>query len=96
MKRAGGVFVALSILSIIFAQPAIEWQRCIGGSNDDYAYAVEQTADGGYIVAGCTKSGDIPGVHGEWDILVVKLNSSGDIQWQRCLGGRDSEFVYSV
>jgi len=53
------------------------------------AYSVKQTSEGGYIVAGATQStdGDVSGNHGGYDIWVVKLSSTGNIQWQKCFGG---------
>ena len=55
--------------------PNIEWQKCLGGSDDDGAFSVQQTSDGGYIVAGLTGSnnGDVSGNHGGGDVWVVKL-----------------------
>ncbi len=80
------------------ASGTIQWQKCLGGSSDDYIYDVQQTADGGYIVAGTTYSndGDVTGNHGGYDYWIVKLNASGVIQWQKCLGGSGSEWAYSV
>jgi hypothetical protein len=78
--------------------PAIEWQRCLGGSGGDGAAAVEQTSDGGFVVAGSTNSndGDIVGNHGSTDIWVVKLGQEEEIQWQRCLGGSAFDAVASI
>ena len=78
--------------------PTIEWQKCLGGSNDDWAYSIQQTSDSGFIVAGYTESsnGDVSGNHGAYDYWVVKLNSSGDILWQICLGGTNVDVAYSI
>ena len=72
-------------------------------SYDDKAYSVQQTSDGGYIVAGSTRSndGDVSGNHEEvwwlvWDFWVVKLDRYGDIEWQKCLGGSDSDWAYNI
>ena len=72
----------------------IEWQKCLGGNEEDGAYSVIQTSDGGYAVAGYTRSdsGDVIGKHGVTDIWVVKLNTVGDIVWQKCLGGSSNVF----
>lgn len=68
---------------------AIQWQKSLGGSRPDYGWSIRQTFDGGYIVAGSSKStdGDVTGNHGGTDAWVVKLNSTGGMQWQKCLGG---------
>jgi len=78
---------------------AIQWQKCLGGSGEDGAYSIQPTADGGYIVAGDSHSndGDVSGNHGGTiDAWVVKLSSSGDIQWQKCLGGSGTDVAYSI
>jgi len=76
----------------------IEWQKCLGGSGRDRAYSIQQTSDGGFIVAGYTESndGDVSGNHGNADYWVVKLNSAGNIEWQKCLGGSDWDRPYSI
>ena len=58
-----------------FGQPTIAWQKCLGGSWYDYAYSIQQTTDGGYIVAGEAQSyvGDVSGNNGSMDYWVVKL-----------------------
>jgi len=76
----------------------IEWQKSLGGSDWDWAYSIDQTADGGFIVAGYSKSndGDVSGNHGSYDYWVVKLNSAGDIEWQKSLGGSSSDWAHSI
>ncbi|MGB3074225.1 MAG: hypothetical protein WBB36_02835, partial [Chitinophagales bacterium] len=77
---------------------SIEWQKCLGGSGYEIAKSVQQTSDGGFIVAGYTEStdGDISGNHGGSDYWVVKLDSHGVMEWQKCLGGSYYEFAHSV
>jgi hypothetical protein len=76
----------------------IQWQRCLGGSLQDNAHSIQQTTDGGYIVAGSTDSnnGDVSGNHGGGDYWIVKLAATGNIQWQRCLGGSGYDYAYSI
>lgn len=71
----------------------IEWQNALGGSEDDSAYSVQQTFDGGYILSGHTASndGDVTNNNGSIDYWVVKLNSNGVLQWQKTLGGSSWE-----
>ncbi|MBK7269834.1 MAG: hypothetical protein IPI07_10085 [Flavobacteriales bacterium] len=66
------------------------WEKSLGGNWEDQATAVRQTADNGFIVAGFTASannGDVTGFHGGYDYWVVKLSSTGNLEWQKCLGG---------
>ncbi len=74
----------------------VQWQKCLGGTEDEYA-SVKQVSDGGYIVCGSTNStdGDVIGNHGS-DIWVVKLNSGGNLQWQKCLGGSGYDDANSI
>lgn len=76
----------------------IQWQKCLGGSETDLPNALQQTTDGGYIVAGLTFSndGDVSGNHGGVDAWVVKLNSKGKIQWQKCFGGKKWDDANSI
>lgn len=76
----------------------IQWQKCLGGTLEDYAQSIEQTTDGGYIIAGTSNSndGDVTLNHGNTDIWIVKLKNSGDIHWQRSLGGSLSEYAQSI
>lgn len=77
----------------------IEWEKKYGGIYfQDYAYSVIQTLDGGYVFSGVNKSnsGDITGNHGSWDCWVVKVNSLGNLIWQKSLGGSDSEEAKSI
>src|SRR5690349_17064473 len=96
--------ITLTVLSFIFSlqtfsqAPAIQWQKCLGGTSGDEAYSVQQTADGGYIVAGNTTSNDfdVSGNHGLEDFWVVKLDAGGNIQWQKCLGGTGDDRAFSI
>ena len=71
----------------------IEWQRTYGGPDEELLYGgIKETQDGGYIVAGFTKSFG-PGQHDFW---ILKLASNGNIEWQYAYGGSDMDFPYSV
>jgi hypothetical protein len=76
----------------------IQWQKSLGGSNEEIARSIQPTPDGGYIVAGSAKSnnGDVSGNHGGSDAWIIKLSSSGTIQWQKSLGGSYEEIARSV
>lgn len=76
----------------------IEWQKALGGTGVEAAREIQQTKDDGYIVAGSTTSnnGDVTNNKGAQDFWLVKLNSVGDVLWQRVLGGPGVDLAYSV
>lgn len=63
-----------------------------GGSNTESAHSVVQTGDGGYALAGMTRSYGEGGV----DVWLVKTDSSGEKEWAKTFGGSDYEGVYSL
>jgi len=69
----------------------ITWQKTYGG-NWSYASALDQTTDGGYIVAGHTHDYGA----GFSDILLLKLDSTGAISWQKVYGGSGFEWAHAV
>ena len=78
----------------------IEWQKTIGGSMFDSFPQINQTSDGGYIVAGASES-DISGdktenSQGSYDYWVLKLDESGNIIWQNTIGGSEPEQPYTI
>lgn len=77
---------------------ALEWERNYGGSGGDYAYSIIQTFDGGYAVAGYSDSngGDISENFGGEDYWIVKLDNTGNIEWEQSYGGSGWERAYSI
>lgn len=74
------------------SQGYLEWSRTYGGTSHDYAYSVQQTADGGYIVAGYTRS--FGAAYN--DVYLIKTDYLGYIAWSRTYGGSDGDYGYSV
>jgi hypothetical protein len=76
----------------------LKWQKCLGGTSQDVARDILVTSDGGYVVAGWTQSndGDVSGNFGSWDYWIIKLDSAGNIQWQKCHGGTGQDQAYSI
>ncbi|MFH0867637.1 MAG: T9SS type A sorting domain-containing protein [Bacteroidota bacterium] len=76
----------------------LQWQKSLGGSSDEWGKAVIETTDGQFIVVGTTSSdnGDVSGNHGSLDYWVVKLEASGNIVWQKTLGGSSDDEGYSI
>jgi hypothetical protein len=63
------------------------WTKTIGGDGTGKAYSIIQSSDGGYVVAGYTRSFGA----GYVDIYVVKLDSSGNVVWTKTIIGRSSD-----
>jgi len=79
----------------------IQWQKLLGGSDEDHAYSIRQTSDGGYIIAGSSASsntGTLTGLNsnGLNDYWIVKLNTSGTLQWQKLLGGSEDDIANCI
>jgi len=70
----------------------LQWTRTIGGENEDLGHSLIQTSDGGYAIAGHTKSFGA----GDWDVYVVKLDSAGNLQWTRTIGGENEDLSLSL
>lgn len=78
----------------------IEWQNNIGGAGQDWLYCLTHDTDGGFIICGKSSSG-ISGDKtelnlGSEDYWVIKLDSSGDIQWQNTIGGGQLDRPYKI
>ncbi|GAA4466813.1 hypothetical protein GCM10023189_49510 [Nibrella saemangeumensis] len=74
------------------------WQRTLGGSSFDVANAVRALPNGDFVVAGGTASnnGDVTGLRADNDFWVVRLNSAGNLIWQKTLGGTGSEIAFAL
>lgn len=76
----------------------IQWQACFGGSEADWIDDIIETDEGGYFILGTTYSGngDVTSNHGDCDIWLVKTDSIGNMQWQRCYGGSGPEMATNI
>lgn len=76
----------------------IEWRRYFGGTNNDRAHAVVQADDGGFVMAGFSESDDfdISNTKGSYDFWVLKINTQGDLVWERSFGGTGIEISQDI
>ncbi len=80
---------------------AIEWQRTYGGTEYDKLESVIQTPEGGYLIGGYSFSnisGDKTEANwlGSIDIWILKLDATGNIEWQNTIGGSQSDYLGSL
>ncbi len=87
-----------------------QWQRTIGGSGQEQLQSISQTSDGGYILGGSSSSqlskpaktgridsfGKSENSFGNLDYWVVKLDSEGEVEWQKTFGGQYADQLRSI
>lgn len=87
------LLIVFILSAAAIAQPPDSlWSRAYGGYSHDVCCSMQQTSDGGYILAGSTESFGA----GIYDILMVKTDADGDSLWSRTYGGDDWDRCWSV
>ena len=82
---------AISYLPLVRASPEM-WSQTYGGEYDDVAYGLVETSDGGYALAGFTESFGA----GSYDFWLVKIDGSGNLEWNRTYGGTGDDGAHSL
>jgi hypothetical protein len=83
------------------------WDKRFGGAVGEQLHAIQQTADGGYLLGGTTysdSSGDVTertrdtttGQNYKGDYWIIKIDSIGIKQWDKRFGGYREDWLYSV
>lgn len=74
------------------------WEKSFGGSSFDASRGVQLTTDGGFLITGSTRSqdGDFDKNEGQNDLCILKISSSGNLDWQKTLGGSNIDIGYDV
>ncbi|MHC4499984.1 MAG: T9SS type A sorting domain-containing protein [Planctomycetota bacterium] len=93
MNRLLIVLITASLVAVTaFAQPDTSWTQTFGGSEDENGYSVQETSDGGYILAGSTISFGA----GNYDMCLIKTDAQGNLEWGRTYGYGDEEHCMAV
>jgi len=75
----------------------IQWDKTLGGNGFDELDVILQTADGGYILGGSSSSDKsidkTENSRGIYDYWIVKLDTDGNIQWDKTIGGNDNDIL---
>lgn len=76
----------------------IQWQKSFGGSGSDYGMSIKQTLDGGFVLLGHSDSNDfdVTNNQGQTDIWLIKLNSLGELSWQKNYGGSGTDIAGTI
>jgi len=82
--------ILIGSVSIVSAQTS--WWKTYGGTASDAGRSVQQTSDGGYVIAGRTGSFGA----GDDDVYLIKTSASGDTLWTRTYGGTEYDLGCSV
>ena len=89
-------FLLLASFSVVIVHaqvvPWVEWIQAYGGVDDDRAYSVVATSDGGFSFAGDTYSFGM----GKKDFWLIKTDGLGNMLWNRTYGGSDYDACYSM
>jgi len=76
------------------------WDRSFGGTGDDYLTSLQQTANGGFVLAGGSNSstnGNKTSVNfGQVDFWGVGLDANGNKLWDYCFGGSNADGFFNV
>jgi len=80
------------------SEGAVSWSKTYGGSDDERGTRIFATTDGGYLLSAYTRStdGDISENAGFYDYWMVKLDASGNLQWEKTFGYAGNDQAQSV
>jgi len=95
MKTAWIMVVILGCVASLYAQPGPDtlWTRTYGWSGNDTAFGLQQTFDGGFILAG---TATIPVDPPHTDVFTIKTDGQGSMQGWRSYGGPGNQGAYDV
>lgn len=86
------LYITVFNINLFSQAPEIMWTRTFGSTNPDYGYSVQETNDGGFIIAGSTYIGG----SGGYQVWIIKTDSTGNPLWTKTYGDILSDVAYCV
>lgn len=80
------------------AQGNISWEKTFGSNNTDYPGSIALSNDGGYVITGTVGScnRDVVCTNPDDSLWIIKLNSSGILQWQKTYGNNYGDYIQNT
>ncbi|MFL1010824.1 hypothetical protein [Flavisericum labens] len=74
------------------------WEKTYGGTSFDVGRSVSKTNDDGFIISGSSRSadGNITKNNGQNDAWIVKIDTNGNLIWQKTIGGSNTDFAHDT
>jgi hypothetical protein len=74
------------------ADGILEWEKTFGGPDDDYGYALRQTAGGGFVIAGSRYNAATY----DTDIYIIKTDATGGLSWEKTIDFSERDYAYAL
>lgn len=74
------------------------WEKSFGGNSFDAARSILKTQSGEFIISGSSRSvnGELTNNNGQNDAWILKIDSNGNLKWQKTIGGSEIDFAYDA
>lgn len=86
------LIISIATQTALGQPPDLQWERFFGGPGEEMGLSLVETRDAGLIVAGYTVSKG----SGERDVLLIKTDKEGDLEWERTIGGPGRDEGWAV
>lgn len=81
----------------ITSQGELLWQKNYGGSSFDVGRSIKKTLNGDFLISGSSRSADNNFINkGQNDALIMKIDTDGNLLWQKTVGGTEIDFCYDA
>jgi outer membrane protein assembly factor BamB len=78
------------------ANGIMQWQTCLGNKGSYQAWCIKPTKDSGFVVVATANDAENRFITKKDNLWVLKLDKSGNVQWQKKMGGKGSTLPFNV